>query len=111
NYSRILPQFHLAIAAMLPTPRSVAISFALLWGVAHWLQAQTEPAPTPVAGNFQTFYGKEYKNATVSRVEPDGILSRTKSGISKVYFVELPKDVQERFHYDTAKAAQFTTVQ
>jgi hypothetical protein len=83
----------------------------LLWGVAHWLQAQTLFAPTPVAGNFQTVYGKEYKNATVSRVEPDGILLRTKSGISKVYFVELPKEVQERFHYDAAKAAQFTTVQ
>ena len=27
---------------------------------------------------------------------------RTKSGISKVYFVELPKDVQERFHYGSA---------
>jgi hypothetical protein len=42
--------------------------------------------------------GKEYKDATVSRVEPDGIVLRTKFGISKVYFVELPKEVQERFH-------------
>jgi len=82
----------------------------LIWGVAGWLHAQTVPAPTSVAGNFQTIYGKEYKDATVSRVEPDGLVLRTKSGISKVYFVELPKDVQERFHYDAAKAAQFTTV-
>ena len=27
---------------------------------------------------------------------------RTKTGISKVYFVELPKDVQERFHHGSA---------
>ena len=27
---------------------------------------------------------------------------RTKTGITKVYFVELPKDVQERFHYGSA---------
>jgi hypothetical protein len=27
---------------------------------------------------------------------------RTKTGISKVFFVELPKDVQERFHYGSA---------
>jgi hypothetical protein len=27
---------------------------------------------------------------------------KTKTGISKVYFVELPKDVQERFHYGSA---------
>ena len=33
-----------------------------------------------------------------SHVEADGIVLRTKTGISKVYFVELPKDVQERFH-------------
>ena len=30
---------------------------------------------------------------------------KTKGGISKVYFTELPKDVQERFHYDPAHAA------
>jgi hypothetical protein len=32
----------------------------------------------------------------------------TNSGISKVYFAELPKEVQERFHYNAAQAAQFT---
>jgi len=83
----------------------------LLCGVAPCLHAQATPAPTSVAENFQTIYGKEYKDATVSRVEPDGIVLRTESGISKVYFTELPKEVQERFHYNAAKAAQFTTVQ
>jgi hypothetical protein len=57
-----------------------------------------------LADDFKTIGGKEYKGATVSRVEADGIVLRTKSGISKVYFVELPKDVQERFHYHAAKA-------
>src|SRR5205814_6771861 len=61
-----------------------------------------------LADDFKTIDGKEYKNATVSRVEPDGIVLMTKSGISKVYFTELPKDVQERFHYDAQKAAEFT---
>src|SRR4249920_3873341 len=55
-----------------------------------------------VADDFKLVSGKEYKNATVTRVEPDGIVLKTKSGISKVYFVELPKDVQERFHYGSA---------
>jgi hypothetical protein len=59
-----------------------------------------------VADDFKTIDRKEYKNVTVSRVEPDGIVLKSKSGISKVYFVELPKEVQERFHYDPAKAAQ-----
>jgi hypothetical protein len=55
-----------------------------------------------LAEDFKTIQGKEYKNVTVTRVEPDGIMLESKSGISKVYFVELPKDVQERFHYGSA---------
>ena len=56
-------------------------------------------ASLALADDFKTIDGKEYKNAKVSRVEPDGIVLKSKSGISKVYFTELPKDVQERFHY------------
>jgi hypothetical protein len=56
-----------------------------------------------LAENFKTINGKEYKDATVIRVEGDGIVLKSKIGISKVYFIELPKDVQERFHYGPAK--------
>jgi hypothetical protein len=52
-----------------------------------------------LADDFKTIDGKEYKNVTVSRVEPDGVIVKTKSGISKVYFTELPKEVQQRFNY------------
>ena len=31
--------------------------------------------------------GKIYKEATISRVEADGIVLRTKTGIDKIYFV------------------------
>src|SRR5205823_8075131 len=51
-----------------------------------------------LAEDFKTINGKEYKDATIIRVEGDGIVIRTKTGISKVYFTELSKDVQERFH-------------
>ena len=61
-----------------------------------------------LADDFKTIDGKEYKNVTVSRVEPDGIVLKSKSGILKVYFTELPKEVQERFHYDAQQAAQYT---
>jgi hypothetical protein len=54
------------------------------------------------AEDFKTINGKVYKDATISRVDADGIVLRTKMGISKVYFIELPKDVQERFHYGSA---------
>jgi hypothetical protein len=63
------------------------------------------------AEDFKTTDGKEYKDATVSRIEPDGIVVKTKSGISKLYFTELPKEVQERFHYDAGKAAAYSNVQ
>lgn len=49
--------------------------------------------------DFKTTTGRIYKDATVSRIEADGIELRTKTGISKVYFAELPQDVQERFHW------------
>lgn len=61
-----------------------------------------------LADDFTLVSGKEYKNVTVSRVEPDGIVLRTKSGISKVYFVELPREVQERFHYNAAIASAYS---
>jgi hypothetical protein len=63
------------------------------------------------AEDFKTLNGTEYKNATISRVEPDGIVLITKVGVSKVYFPELPKEVQERFHYDSAQAAQFNAAE
>src|SRR5205809_6085650 len=59
------------------------------------------------ADDFKAITGKEYKNATVSRVEPDGMVLTNKAGISKVYFTELPKDVQERFGYDPQKAGDY----
>ena len=59
-------------------------------------------ASVALADDFKTIKGKEYKDATISRVEADGIVIKTKTGISKIYFVELPKDVQERFHYGYA---------
>jgi len=55
-----------------------------------------------LADDFKTIDGKIYKDATISYVEADGIVIKTKTGISKIYFNELPKDVQERFHYDSA---------
>jgi hypothetical protein len=68
-------------------------------------------APVALADDFKTMEGKEYKSVTVSRVEPDGIVLRSKAGISKVYFVELPKEVQERFHYNAANAAAYSAQQ
>jgi hypothetical protein len=74
--------------------------------VKHWVTTiailPLLSASLALADDFKTIKGKEYKNVTVRRVEADGIVIKTKTGISKIYFVELPKDVQERFHSGSA---------
>jgi thiol-disulfide isomerase/thioredoxin len=68
-------------------------------------------ASVALAEDFKAIDGKEYKNVRVSRVEPDGIVLISKSGISKVYFTELPKEIQDRFHYDPTQAAAYSAAQ
>jgi hypothetical protein len=63
------------------------------------------------AEDLKTINGKEYRDATISRVEPDGIVVKTKSGIAKVYFTELPRDLQERFHYDSERGTSYSSAQ
>jgi len=70
-------------------------------------------ASLALGDDFKTIRGKEYKDATVSRIEPDGIMLRTKSGIVKLYFNELPQEVQGRFLHvptkTTAAASPYQT--
>ena len=75
----------------------------------HWITVlailASLSASRVLGDDFTTLKGKEYKNASVSRVEPDGVVLVYKSGVVKVYFAELPKEIQERFGYDPGKAA------
>jgi len=71
------------------------------WRIAVSILAALYVSPAR-AEDFKTIDGKEYKEVTITRVEGDGIVLRTKTGISKVYFVELPPDIQKRFHYGPA---------
>src|SRR5213592_3837789 len=64
----------------------------------------TLSASVALSEDFKTVSGKVYKDATVSRIEGDGIVVRTEAGISKVYFTELPQEVQERFHWAKPEA-------
>ena len=56
-------------------------------------------ASLALSEDFKTTNGKVYKDATVNRIEWDGIVLRTEKGVFKVYFAELPQEVQERFHW------------
>src|SRR6266404_5280426 len=53
----------------------------------------TVSASVALAEDFKSTNGKVYKDATVTRIEADGIELKTKTGISKVYFTELPQEV------------------
>jgi hypothetical protein len=61
-----------------------------------------------LADDFKTTDAKEYKNAKISRVEPDGIVITFSGGIVKLPFVELPRDVQKKYGYDSQVAATYT---
>jgi hypothetical protein len=64
-------------------------------------------ASIALADDFKTTKGKEYKNATVSRVEPDGIVIRFTGGIVKIPFAELSQELQQKYGYNPEAAKQF----
>jgi hypothetical protein len=81
-----------------PMPRHPRASYLATLAILALLPATLAPAE-----DFKTISGKLYKDATIIRVEADGIVLRTKSAIVKLYFSELPKEVQEGFQHGHAK--------
>jgi hypothetical protein len=59
-----------------------------------------------LAEDFKTVNGKEVQERDDNPRRTGWVVLKHKSGVSKVYFPDLPKEVQERFHYDSAKAAR-----
>jgi hypothetical protein len=59
------------------------------------------------ADDFKTTDGKEYKNAKINRVEPDGIVISFSGGIVKIPFNELSAEIQKKYGYDSQAAADF----
>jgi hypothetical protein len=64
-------------------------------------------ASIALADDFKTINGKEYKNVTVSRVEPDGVVVTFSGGIVKIPFTELSPEIQKKYGYDAAAAIDF----
>jgi hypothetical protein len=60
-----------------------------------------------LADDFTLINGKQYKGVTVTRVEPDGIMVMTDTGIEKLYFTWLPKEVQQKYGYNPQVAASY----
>jgi len=51
------------------------------------------------ADDFKTANGKGYKNATITRVEPDGIVLKFSGGIVKLPFTDLPEEIRNKYAY------------
>jgi hypothetical protein len=68
-------------------------------------------ASLALADDFKTTDGKEYKNAKISRVEPDGIVIRFSGGVVKVPFAELSEELQRKYSYDPQAAAAYSAEQ
>jgi len=60
-----------------------------------------------LADDIKTNSGKEYKNATVTRAEPDGLIVKFSGGVVKIPFTELSKELQEKYHYDPEAGQKF----
>ncbi|MBV9008714.1 MAG: hypothetical protein JO354_06020 [Verrucomicrobia bacterium] len=65
-------------------------------------------ALTASAEDIETLKHEIYKGATISRVEPDGIVITYSAGIVKIPFDELPDSYKQRYGYDVAKAREFS---
>ena len=54
---------------------------------------------------FRTRLGIDFKDVTLTNVEPSGIIIETRDGLERIPFKVLPHEMQKRFGYDPAKAA------
>jgi hypothetical protein len=68
----------------------------------------TLAASLALGEDFKTINGKEYRDAIISRVEPDGIVLKTHSAIVKLYFSELSEEVRKRFDQGGVKTRAAT---
>jgi hypothetical protein len=64
-------------------------------------------ASASFADDFKTPNGKEYKNAAVTRVEPDGVVIKFHGGVVKIPFTDLNEDLRRKYNYDPDAARQF----
>ena len=67
----------------------------------------TLSAAIALADDIKTNNGKEYKNATVTRVEPDGIMVKFSGGLVKIPFKDLSDELKQKYHYNSEEAQKF----
>jgi len=59
------------------------------------------------AAEFTTLDGEHYTDATIKRVDPDGLLVTYPDGVVKIKFKNLPKEFGEKYGYDPTREDSF----
>jgi hypothetical protein len=67
--------------------------------------------PSLLAMDIRTLDGKLYEECEVGRVEPDAICVLFPGGGARIKFANLSEDIQARYGYDPAKAAEYEKAQ
>ena len=57
---------------------------------------------------LSTVEGKDYREVTVTKVEPDGLRIRHRTGLAKLKFSDLSPDIQKKYHYNQQAAETFS---
>jgi hypothetical protein len=67
------------------------------------------PAPATIGTGLELSEksGKSYKNVTIRKVDPDGLLIAHSGGVRKVPFSDLSEEIQTKYGYNPARAEAF----
>lgn len=60
-----------------------------------------------IAEELTLLNGKSYSDFQVTRKELDGITIKHSAGITKIYFWELPSEIQSKYGYEPSKAHEY----
>lgn len=60
-----------------------------------------------IAEDIETLDHRVYRDAKVTRAEPDGLTVMHSAGIAKIPFEELSDDLRAKYHYDAAAAQSY----
>ena len=71
-------------------------------------ESQSQQQKPDVTGeDITTTTGTKYSNVTINRADPDGLVVMTESGVTKIPFSILSKELQAKYGYDPLKAAKY----
>ena len=75
--------------------------------VEQYRTATPVPDPAPGANDLMTTSGQIFRHIEVVRAEPDGLTIRHDGGVSKLWFIVLPEELQKKYNFDPIAARNY----